>query len=285
VTARHFLIDENPSPALVEPAHQRGGSRTTTDPRPPSATAASYERIPNRKISLPKRRRRRINANSVKGVLSQVSQPTPLHPADSLERALDDMRQSVAALGDEGLVMRVLTMQIRLALLSILDMLIDLLADFRAGRLPPLLPALDRSTITTKCEPANQRTVSPPPASGEPAGPAPPRNTSRQIDAPAGTPSNSSADAGAGAPEQCTAQAPSGPASPPSPPTPPIRGRENAPRGAEFHPSHVPRSPAAEPGVRLDMSTHVSFVANSLHSGYRAHAAMSKPARSCCYPL
>ncbi len=75
-----------------------------------------------------------------------MSHPTPLHPADSLERALDDMRQSVAAIGDEGLVMRVLTAQIRLALLSILDMLIDLLADFRAGRLPPLR-TMDESSI------------------------------------------------------------------------------------------------------------------------------------------
>jgi hypothetical protein len=77
---------------------------------------------------------------------------------------LDDMRQSVAASGDEGLIMRVFTAGIRLMLLSILDMLIDLLADFRAGRLPPVLPAEDepacrvgfQPTIATTCEPPNE---------------------------------------------------------------------------------------------------------------------------------
>jgi hypothetical protein len=72
-----------------------------------------------------------------------LSHPTPLHPNADLAVVLDDMRQNVAAWGDEGMVMRVFRASICLMLLSILDTLIDLLADFRAGRLPPVLPAWD----------------------------------------------------------------------------------------------------------------------------------------------
>jgi hypothetical protein len=74
-----------------------------------------------------------------------VSHQTPLHPDADLAVVLDDLRQNVAAWGDEGMVMRVFRASICLMLLSILDTLIELLADFRAGRLPPVLPALDES--------------------------------------------------------------------------------------------------------------------------------------------
>ncbi len=87
-----------------------------------------------------------------------MSHPTPLHPDADLALVLDEMRQSVAACGDEGLIMRVFVVGIRLALLSILDTLIGLLADFRAGRLPPLLPAL---TNRLRHRPVLARTVRP----------------------------------------------------------------------------------------------------------------------------
>ena len=45
--------------------------------------------------------------------------------------------------------MRVLTAQIRLALLSIIETLLDLVARFRAGTLPPLLPAAVRGAVAT----------------------------------------------------------------------------------------------------------------------------------------
>jgi hypothetical protein len=80
-----------------------------------------------------------------------VSHPIPLHPDADLALVLDELRQSVAAWGDEGLVMRVLRARICLALLSILDTLIDLLADFRAGRLPPVLPADEARAPPSRC--------------------------------------------------------------------------------------------------------------------------------------
>jgi hypothetical protein len=116
-----------------------------------------------------------------------VSHPTPLHPDADLALVLDEMRQSVAAWGDEGMIMRVFRASICLMLLSILDTLIELLADFRAGRLPPVLPAKDeparrvgfQPTIATKCEPADER---PAPAASQRAAPSRPSRARRADD-------------------------------------------------------------------------------------------------------
>jgi hypothetical protein len=185
-----------------------------------------------------------------------VSRQTPLHPDDSLERALDDMRQYVATCGDEGLVMRVLTAQIRLALLSILDTLIGLLADFRAGRLPPVLPAnsepgrraADSPAVPAECETPSPRLIA-----------------SRRIRAPGDGGGRMPDGTGADAPEQPAARAPRRAGLSPSAPHPATRRSLHPPRGMAGYPSFVPRSPAAAFGGMSVASTHTHFVAISEH--------------------
>jgi hypothetical protein len=70
------------------------------------------------------------------------------------------MRQSAAERGDDGWLMRVPTAQICLLLLSIIDTLIDLLARFRAGTLPPILPARDPSDKPSRATAARHRRLS-----------------------------------------------------------------------------------------------------------------------------
>jgi hypothetical protein len=118
-----------------------------------------------------------------------VSHPIPLHSDADLAVVLDDMRQDVAAWGDEGLVMRFFRASICLMLLSILDTLIELLADFRAGRLPPVLPAYDEHDI-----PAER-------AAASPRGPA-----SRQTRAPGNASANTPRDAQADVPDEGAGQ-------------------------------------------------------------------------------
>ena len=108
-----------------------------------------------------------------------MSHPTPLHPDADLAVVLDDLRQDVAAWGDEGMVMRVFRAGICLMLLSILDTLIDLLADFRAGRLPPVLPAYDEATSQSELS-VDDSSIAP--ASREKSSPEAP--TSRGVRAP-----------------------------------------------------------------------------------------------------
>ncbi len=187
---------------------------------------------------------------------AKVSRQTPLHPADSLERALDDMRQSVMAHGDEGLIMRVLTLQFRLALVSLIDTLIDLLAAFRAGRFPPL-PAVDDSP-----EP---RSPDRPGASSASATrhetPSGRGTASRGRPAPGTAGARTPHDPEADAPEQRAAQgarhgAPRSPGPPPAPPAPPIRHRDRAPRRVAGYPSAVPWSRCRRIGGRGAAPTH-----------------------------
>jgi hypothetical protein len=172
-----------------------------------------------------------------------VSHPTPLHPDADLALVLADLRRNVAAWGDEGMVMRVFRASICLMLLGILDTLIELLADFRAGRLPPVLPAEherasrvgDSPAIATKCEPADAQAASA--AASRPT-------RARRIDDPSAPP--------AGAPEHSQADhldpAPRHPGSRVASPSPPLHrpGPGPGPRAIAFYPSHVPRRPFAK---------------------------------------
>jgi hypothetical protein len=193
-----------------------------------------------------------------------VSHPIQLHPADSLERVLDDMRQSVVAHGDDGWVNRVLMAGIWTALLSLLDTLIGLLADFRAGKLPPVLPARDRSAIPTDRERADQRTTPGPRAATDPAAASPEDSAPRPVlrnrgKGPCPAPADHPEKAATGQPDP----APRRSASPLSAPPLAIRRTENPPRRAALHPSHVPRWPRAEFGMREAPTTHVPFVTYS----------------------
>jgi hypothetical protein len=199
-----------------------------------------------------------------------VSHPTPLHPDADLAVVLDDMRQDVAAWGDEGLVMRFFRASICLMLLSILDTLIELLADFRAGRLPAVLPAYD--------ETPDERAAPPPPAPADPVAASRRSAASRHTSAPrADDPCATAADA----PERSDAvrpvQAPCrlisfGPA-----PRLPIRHPDHRRRGTVFYPSHVPRWPSAAFGEIAAPQTHADFVAVSYCSGTIPRTAI--PAR------
>jgi hypothetical protein len=192
-----------------------------------------------------------------------VSHPTPLHPDADLALVLDEMRQSVAAWGDEGMVMRLFRAGICLALLSILDTLIDLLADFRAGRLPPVLPAYDEpaydepaydeikdeTTAEARPAPAHPPAVSKPDAASRPI-------RTRSADDPRAEPAD--------VPDRSAAPRPGLPArhaaASLSPPRLAIRHPAPAPRADAFHPSHVPRRPAAAFGFASDQLTHAIFV-------------------------
>jgi hypothetical protein len=191
------------------------------------------------------------NANGV-----TLSHPTPLRPDADLAHVLEDMRRCVAARGDEGLLMRVLTMRIRLALLSILDTLIGLLADFRAGRLSPVLPALD--------EPEHQPHAPPPHAQSDPAAlfrenPAARRTRVPNVrfvedpsDTPAAAPEQNAAEPAAGTPRRPRLTRVSS--------CPREKGPEPGPRGIALHPSVVPRSANAAFGGRAPLPTHGQFV-------------------------
>jgi hypothetical protein len=198
-----------------------------------------------------------------------VSHPIPLHPDADLALVLDEMRQSVAAWGDEGMVMRVFRAGICLALLSILDTLIELLADFRAGRLPPVLPARDRPAIRTSGEPEDQRTAPPPPAD---AADAPARGaTRRPIHVPDAVDSGAaSADVPGRSAAECARlpdhPSPAPPASAFPPRHIPLRHRAHGPRRLTFHPSHVPRPSGAAFWRGRATRNRVHFVTFSIHS-------------------
>jgi hypothetical protein len=179
-----------------------------------------------------------------------VSHPTPLHPDADLALVLDELRQSVAASGDEGLILRVFVAGIRLALLSILDTLIGLLADFRAGRLPPVLEA--------EWETRHERTAPPPSpddrtAASKQGAASRPAHTSRTTDPRATS---------AGAPEQNATEhadaAPRRSGSPLAAPPPPVRHPGHGPRATAFRPSHVRRWSEIEAGKAFP--THAQIV-------------------------
>jgi hypothetical protein len=129
-----------------------------------------------------------------------VSHPIPLHPDADLAVVLDDLRQSVAAWGDEGMVARLFRASICLMLLSILDTLIELLADFRAGRLPPVLEAED--------ETRDERIAPAPPVSRDSAGSFPQGAASRRLRAPGKDRVGACGPIPAGVAEQSAAQYP-----------------------------------------------------------------------------
>jgi hypothetical protein len=178
-----------------------------------------------------------------------VSHPTPLHPDADLAVVLDDLRQNVAAWGDEGMVMRLFRASICLMLLSILDTLIELLADFRAGRLPPVLPAEDESET-----PAQRATSS---RQGR---------TARHARTPGPYRAHQPRDTQADAPEQNADPAPCRRISRLSPPRPALRRPEPWPYGIAWTPSHVPRPPAAQFRGSRPPSTHVQIITISEHS-------------------
>jgi hypothetical protein len=188
-----------------------------------------------------------------------VSDQPPLHPDDRLERALGDMRQSVAARGEEGWVDRVLMAGIWLALLSILDTLIELLADFRAGRLPPVLAA--------ELEPG--RGVGHPPtvasrdsrslrgrvASVRRAAPSDAGLRSWADGAPDDAPVPAAAQWADRTPRRLAFTLP--------PPRRPVHRPEPAPRRIPGYPPVVPRWPAASLAGSDTPPTHAQFVAIS----------------------
>jgi hypothetical protein len=179
-----------------------------------------------------------------------VSHPTPLHPDADLAVFLDDLRQSVAAWGDEGMVMRVFRAGICLALLSILDTLIDLLADFRAGRLPPVLPAYDEPESHRRDQTEAPLIAAPPLKPEDPAAAAPKRPAARHARAPG---ADAPCDAPSDAPEPGSAEYAAGA------PRRPIfmrvasrrlvRRPESAPRGIAGCPLRVPRPAFAKSGA------------------------------------
>jgi hypothetical protein len=164
-----------------------------------------------------------------------VSQPIPLHPDADLAVVLDDLRQSVAAWGDEGLVMRFFRASISLMLLSILDTLIELLADFRAGRLPPVLPADEPLAPSPSATTDDSSTTPPQCGTTSAKAPAARRNRALRPETPC--------DAAANAPEPTAVRAPRRRFFSRSPTETPIRRSEPAPRGVAGYPSVVPRSP------------------------------------------
>jgi hypothetical protein len=170
-----------------------------------------------------------------------VSHPIPLHPDADLAVVLDDMRQSVAAWGDEGMVMRVFKASICLMLLGILDTLIELLADFRAGRLPPVLPAVDQSSALPSVRGMDDSST----IAARSETRSPQRLTSRPMRAPRDASAKISEGAPADAPEHGAvptfALAPRYPARPPSPSRLPASRPEHGRRRIAVHPSHVPR--------------------------------------------
>jgi hypothetical protein len=187
---------------------------------------------------------------------ASVSHPIPLHPDADLAVVLDDMRQSVAAWGDEGMVMRFFRASICVALLSILDTLIELLADFRAGRLPPVLPAHDEYESAAEGAAASPRGR----ASCQSREPG-----NRSVTA-AG---NACADAPGDAPDQCADQSTDHNAEPalrrwravPPPPRLTILHPDSAPREIAWSRSRVPRWPSPEFEGRAAALTRVHFVA------------------------
>jgi hypothetical protein len=181
------------------------------------------------------------------------------------------MRQSVMAHGDEGLIRRVLTLQFRLALLSLLDTLIDLLAAFRAGKFAPL-PTVDEPSTPRPHRPVGG------PSTIAARNQAPPRRARHTTD-PAEPPADASAAALPGDPEQSAA----GQADPPprraATPLPPPRMAmlrpEPGPRGVASHPSHVPRWPVFEIGLGTPRSARAYFVPISFRSASNCRAMIS----------
>jgi hypothetical protein len=197
-----------------------------------------------------------------------VSHPIPLHPDADLAVVLDDMRQSVAAWGDEGMVMRVFRARICLALLSILDTLLDLLADFRAGRLPPVLPAHDEAA------PRSRRSVVPAATiPAQPETPSPEGAAARPIRAPRdGAPRAAPADA----PEKRTAAMTLRRCSPLWASHRPIVYPADAPRAIAGTPSRVPRPPWRAFGSNTELPTHAHFVTISNHSAIAPRSGTNK---------
>jgi hypothetical protein len=182
-----------------------------------------------------------------------VSNPIPLHPADSLERVLDDMRQCVASRRDEGWVTRAVMVLIRHELLRVLDILIGLLADFRAGRLPPVIPAKcepnlgvgGSPTVEGRCERGNERTnqtrSGPAAWAASPPRGAPSRQDNAPGDARATAPSPWPGQRTAKWATRRVAPAPRSPSPLRSPGRVSIPGPGGGPRGVASHASHVPR--------------------------------------------
>ncbi len=188
-----------------------------------------------------------------------MSHPIPLHPADSLEHVLDDMRQCVASRRDEGWLTRALMLLIRYELLCIIEILLGLLADFRAGKFPPVPQAAeirrvgDSPTIAAQFETGRDGTAPPPVPARAIASPrraAP----SREIPAPGAIPANDPAGDPADAPEPARR----GPAY--APPRPAGRRPEQGPRGIPWYPSHVPRPAAGAFGAMRAKETHAYFI-------------------------
>jgi hypothetical protein len=108
-----------------------------------------------------------------------VSHAIPLHTADRLERVLDALSQRVASSGDEGWLMRIITMLICRYLDHIVEMFEDLLAQIRAGTI--VLPdwAYEQSAISPRREPQHHRTTA-----SSSRGPVPRRARAARADAP-----------------------------------------------------------------------------------------------------
>jgi hypothetical protein len=172
------------------------------------------------------------------------------------------MRQCVAPRGDEGWFTRLLTAEVCLTLLTIIDALIDLLARFRAGTLPPVLPARDRSAVPADGRPGDQRAARSP---ADPAASSGRIAAAPRIRAAGAVPASD----GGEAPEQpATPNHPRGGTQPRRRPaaTTLTRSRQrhrppgHGPRCIAGDPPHVPRSPFRKIGVRTTPPTHVKFV-------------------------
>jgi hypothetical protein len=189
-----------------------------------------------------------------------VSHPTPLHPDADLAVVLDDLRQSVAAWGDEGLVMRFFRASICLMLLGILDTLIELLADFRAGRLPPLLPAVDESSALPSVRGGGDSSTIAAPRDT----PSPQDRAAHGVRAPCRDIADAPHDAPAEVPDQTAADdvgvARRHAELPRSPPRLPQRQPAPVPRVLAWYPSQIPRAPSEKFGGPSAAPLHVHFV-------------------------
>ncbi len=169
-----------------------------------------------------------------------------------MERVLDDMRQCVASRGEEGWVTKAVMLLIRYELLCIIEILLDLLARFRAGKLPPVLPAErapgrwvgDSPTIDPGCQTVSPRHAVPRPSR-----------------APAATRATAPRDASSNPPEPSAADAPRRPPVVPLfPPRLVLPPPVYQPRGIASHPSQVPRPPPGRIREVATLPTRAHFV-------------------------
>jgi hypothetical protein len=178
-----------------------------------------------------------------------VSHPIPLPHADRLERALLASSRFVAARGGKGWVARIWAFFACQYECAVIELLQDLLAEYRAGTL--VLPAMvdDSSTSTADDEARKPRA-----AARRSRRPASPRTRAPGANDPCAVPAEAP-EQGAAAPRRMHVNA--------VPRPQPIRRRDHGPRGITVHPSVVARWPREKFGAWGPALSHPHFVAFS----------------------